>query len=81
MMAGMTGSARAERYRKARSAVDAWNLRYSIGACVTVIRDDGSILETVTRACARLMPSGVAVIWVEGIAGCYLLSRVRPIDR
>jgi hypothetical protein len=48
-----------------------------VGASVVVRRDDGADFNTKTRSAAWLLPSGVAVVQVERIAGCYLLSRVK----
>lgn len=60
-------------------AVENFNKVNAVGCKVKVRRDDGSVLETVTRSEAQLMDSNVAVIWIEGIAGCYSLHRVRPV--
>ena len=59
---------------------DEWNSKYDIGAKVIVTKDLGEQFRTTTRSKAELLPSGEAVIWVKGITGCYLLSRVRPDD-
>lgn len=45
--------------------------------------DDGALacpsyFPTKTRTDAQVLSGHSAVIWVEGIAGCYLLDRVRP---
>lgn len=58
--------------------VEVWNRLHEVGAAVTVRRDDGSVTHTRTRSAAQVMGGHTAVIWVEGIAGCYLLSRVKP---
>jgi hypothetical protein len=64
-----------------------WNLVYPIGTPVTVEKDSGEIFKTVTRSEAWALggarggelPGHTAVVMVDGIAGGYLLSRVRPI--
>ena len=60
-------------------AVDDWNARYSVGQAVTVKRDTGEAVYTKTRSAAELLSGHSAVIWLEGIGGCYLLSRVTPV--
>jgi len=58
---------------------DAFNLRYPVGQKVSVRKDDGSGVITVTRSKAEVLSGHSAVIWLEGISGCYLLNRVTPI--
>jgi adenosine/AMP kinase len=58
---------------------DDWNNAYPIRQLVRVRKDDGSTIDTCTRSAAQVLSGHTAVIWVEGIAGCYLLDRVRPI--
>lgn len=60
-------------------AVDDWNARYSVGQAVAVKRDTGEVVYTTTRSAAELLSGHSAVIWLEGIGGCYLLSRVTPV--
>lgn len=54
-----------------------FNERCPVGAAVTLRRDNGQVLETRVKYPAQVY-DGRAVVWVDGIAGCYLLSRVRP---
>ncbi len=56
--------------------VNDWNEKYPEGTPVTVTRDNGETLETVTRSVAWSM-CGSAVVMVKGISGCYSLERVR----
>lgn len=58
--------------------VDDFNARYRIGQAVTVRKDDGEGLATVTRSQAQVLSGHSAVIWLEGISGCYLLDRIIP---
>lgn len=58
--------------------VDKWNLQYAVGQAVTVRLDSGEVRTTVTRSKAELLSGHSAVVWLEGVSGCYLLSRVRP---
>lgn len=56
---------------------DAWNKEHPIGTPVTLLKDGGDLVDTVTTSSAQLM-CGSPVIWLEGISGCYLLDRVTP---
>jgi len=66
-------------------AVKNWNESHPIGTEVSVEMDSGELRETKTRSAAQMLgaePSRgdlghTAVIFLEGISGCYLLSRVR----
>lgn len=58
---------------------DAFNARFPVGQPVTVRKDDGTGMNTVTRSAAEVLSGHSAVIWVRGIAGCYLLDRITPI--
>lgn len=60
-------------------AVDDWNERYPVGQAVAVRFDRGETRMTKTRAAAEMLSGHSAVIWLEGISGCYLLSRVTPV--
>lgn len=57
---------------------DAFNARCPIGQPVHVRRDSGETVYTVTRSAAEVLSGHSAVIWLEGISGCYLLDRVTP---
>lgn len=63
----------------AQRQVDNWNKHYPVGQAVTVRRDNGATITTKTRAPAGLLSGHSAVVWLEGISGCYLLSRVAPV--
>ncbi|GEM_PF-6003409 len=60
------------------NAVSDWNRKHEVGTPVKVRRDNGEVLETVTRSEAWHLDSGVAVIMVKGISGCYRLDRITP---
>jgi hypothetical protein len=65
--------------RKSRPrAIITWN--YPIGTDVIVTLDDGTERQTKTRSRTSVV-GGVQVIWLEGISGCYMLSRVRPLTK
>ncbi len=57
-----------------------FNARWPIGQAVTVRKDDGSGVQTNTRTRAQVLSGHSAVIWLDGISGCYLLDRVTPIE-
>jgi hypothetical protein len=58
---------------------DDWNSKYPVGTGVIVTMDDGSEFATRTRGPAYVACCLTAVIFVDGIAGWYLLSRVRAV--
>ena len=53
-----------------------WNAANPVGTPVNVRMDCGEIRETVTRTGAQILSGHTAVIWLDGISGAYLLSRV-----
>lgn len=59
---------------------DEFNKWYKPGCPVIVRKDDGSELQTNTRSIAWKLGHGESVVKVEGIRGCYMLSRVRPME-
>lgn len=59
--------------------VDQWNERHPVGQAVTIRRDNGDIITTKTTSAAELLSGHSAVVRLEGISGCYLLSRVTPV--
>lgn len=62
-----------------QTAVDAFNAKYPVGTEVAVKRDGGESQITKTRSRAEVLSGHSAVIWLDGISGCYLLDRVSPI--
>lgn len=60
---------------------DEWNAANQVGAEVEVLKDNGAVVQTKTRGKAYVMSGHTAVIFLEGISGCYLLGRVRRADR
>jgi len=59
-----------------QSIVDAFNERNPIGTEVTMVKDLGQKVKTRVRYPAEILSGHTPVIWLEGISGCYLLSRV-----
>jgi hypothetical protein len=67
------------RAKAEQKIVDEWNKKYQIGQKVVVLRDSGKQEVTVTKSQAQLLSGHTAVIWLEGITGCYCLTRVAPV--
>ncbi len=65
---------------KLQAQCDAFNAAHNVGAAVRLKKDSGEIVTTTTRSKAEVLSGHSAVIWLEGISGCYLLDRVRPIE-
>lgn len=59
--------------------VDDFNARWPVGQKVSVRKDAGDGVITTTRSAAEVLSGHSAVIWLDGISGCYLLVRVTPI--
>ena len=84
----MTSGEKSAKTRAANALklVRQWNALYPIGTPVTVELDSGEIQATTTRSPAQMLgaepsrndPGHTAAIWLEGVEGCYALSRVRP---
>lgn len=70
-----------EEIEKLQRLCNEWNRKYSKGTAVIVTRDDETTFETRTKTIAQVLNNHSAVIWVVGIAGCYLLERVRAIEK
>lgn len=62
-----------------QTAVDAFNAKYPVGTEVAVRRDNGESQVTITRSKAEVLSGHSAVIWLDGISGCYLLDRVSAV--
>ena len=66
---------RAERQAQAtaklQAACDKFNAAHQVGAAVSVKLDGGEVRETVTNSEAQVMGGHSAVIWLDGIRGCY----------
>ena len=59
-----------------QSKVGAFNKRNPVGTKVIVVKDFGEQVETEVRFAAELLSGHTPVVWLKGISGCYLLSRV-----
>ena len=60
--------------------VAAFNALVPVGTAVTFRDDRGKLTETRTRSIAWVAGGHTPVIAVENVRGCYLLSRVVPVD-
>lgn len=56
--------------------VDEWNAKHLPGVSVELTKDHGEVIKTVTETPAHIV-GGRAVVWVEGVRGCYKLDRVK----
>jgi len=59
-----------------QSRCDVFNEKNPVGSDVTVILDFGQQKETKVKYPAQILSGHAAVVWLEGISGCYDLSRV-----
>ena len=55
-----------------------WNAANPVGTEVIVRMDSGEFRRTATRSGAQILSGHTAVIWLDEMSGCYLLSRVEP---
>lgn len=62
-----------------QAACDKFNAAHQVGAAVTVQLDGGEVRETFTTSEAQVLSGHSAVIWLDGIRGCYLLDRVTSV--
>ena len=63
---------------KLQKQCDDWNAAHTVGCDVVLTRDSGEAFPTKTRSVAQILSGHSAVIWVDGVSGCYLLDRVKP---
>ena len=55
-----------------------WNDKHQPGQLVEVTLDNGSIKETYTTSAAWVLGGQTPVVKLNGMSGCYSLTRVRP---
>jgi hypothetical protein len=71
---------RAERQAQATAKLqakcDKFNATHQVGAAVSVELDSGEVRETITVSEAQVLNGHTAVIWLDGVSGCYDLERV-----
>lgn len=61
-----------------QAEVAAWNLRNPPGTPVLVTKDDGTEFLTRTRSEAEVLGGHTAVVWLDGLRGCFVLHRCTP---
>lgn len=62
---------------KLQKQCDDWNKVNPVGCDVGLRKDgDDKLTLTKTRSEAQILSGHTAVIWLEGISGCYMLDRV-----
>jgi len=65
---------------KLQAQCDAFNAEHPVGTRVMLKKDFApEPIETRTRSEAQVLSGHSAVIWLEGVSGCYALDCVRPI--
>lgn len=62
--------------RNEQTTVEAWNIEHPVGAPVVLTRDSGEQFHTTVKSPAQVLSGHIPVVWVDGISGCYALSRV-----
>ncbi|QKY09545.1 hypothetical protein [Janthinobacterium lividum] len=72
----MTGRPARKSAAQLQAACDRFNAAHQVGASVSVKLDSGEVRETVTNSEAQVMGGHSAVIWLDGVSGCYDLERV-----
>ena len=59
-----------------QSKIEEFNKKHPVGSRVTLIKDKGEKFRTTIKYCAEVLSGHTAVIWLNGISGCYDLNRV-----
>lgn len=74
----ITHRARRIQAAKLKKTCDDWNAAHPVGTAVMVKLDgQDEPVATTTRSTAQILSGHSAVIWLDGISGCYLLTHVR----
>lgn len=72
------------RNRKSPAALEKecadFNARVPVGGKVRVAIDFQDPIETTTRSAAEVLSGHTAVVWLDGVRGCYALSHVTPLE-
>lgn len=67
--------------KKLQTECDAFNAKCPVGGKVSVrmdFQDEPRITTTISEA--QILSGHSAVVWMDGISGCYLLSHVTPLQ-
>lgn len=68
--------------KKLQAECDAFNTKCPVGGKVSVkidFQDEPRITTTISEA--QVLSGHSAVVWMDGISGCYLLSHVTPLQQ
>ena len=65
--------------KQLQGAIDQFNKSCPVGTPVSLMKDDGTTVETKVRHEATILGGHSAVGWFEGITGCWLLERARKL--
>ncbi len=66
--------------KKLQAECDRFNAAVPVGGRVLVNLDNhDEPMETTTRSAAEVLNGHSAVVWLNGVRGFYLLSRVKPV--
>ncbi|MFZ6655883.1 hypothetical protein [Undibacterium sp. TJN19] len=66
---------------KLQAVCNNFNNANPVGTEVSVLLDGGEVRQTVTTSEAQVLSGHSAVIWLQGIVGCYLLERVKTLPK
>lgn len=61
---------------KLQKQCDDFNAKHAVGTPVTLHTDTKGDIATKTRSVAQVLSGHSAVVWLEGVSGCYALERV-----
>ena len=75
----MTGRPARKSAAQLQAACDKFNAAHQVGAAVSVELDSGEVRETITVSEAQALSGHTAVIWLDGVSGCYDLERVTAV--
>lgn len=67
--------------QKLQDKIDRFNLVNPVGTTVDVRKDMGEVVRTKITGAADLLGGHTPVEWLDGISGCYDLSRVTPVSK
>lgn len=66
--------------KQKQALCDKWNVKYPIGTPVQFTLDsDDKVTYTTTSSLAEVLGGHTAVIWLDGVKGCYELDKVSPL--
>jgi hypothetical protein len=63
--------------KQLQAACDRFNSEIKVGQDVIVELDGGAEKATRTTSEAQVLSGHTAVVWLDGVSGCYIIERVR----